>query len=457
VEPTQSVAKRSPGRWLILLGILLSALTLSGIAASPAMAEDVRAAAATEEPATTDEPEATDEPAEEFEFHFRGNVQFEGEPVEGVLITAEGNGFEAETETDAEGRWEVGVPERGAYTVSLDEDSLPEGVIVVEEGGAEREAEFGLTRNASVNFFLGEGERVTVSFWNQFLQRAVNGLNFGLLLALAAIGLSLIFGTTGLSNFAHAELITFGALMTLTFGSTLGVPIWLAIIIAVVLSGILGWVLDAGLWKPLRKKGVALIPLMIVSIGLSLALRYLFQFFYGGQTQQLVGATGVVRFTLGPVTLSWIDLASMGISIVVLLAVAFFLLRTRIGKATRAVSDNPSLASASGIDVNFVIRIVWVLGSALAGLSGILWAYFRPGVSWDMGFQILLLIFAAVVLGGLGTAFGALVGAVIVGLFVELSTLWLPSDMKYVGALVIMIVVLLFRPQGILGRRERIG
>lgn len=456
MEPTQSVAKRSPGRWLILLGILLSALTLSGIAASPAMAEDVSAASATEEPAATEEPEATDEPAEEFEFHFRGNVQFDGEPIEGVLITVEGGGFEAETETDAEGRWEVGVPEKGAYTVTLDEDTLPEGVVVA-EGGAEREAEFGLTRNASVNFFLGEGERVTVSFWNQFLQRAVNGLNFGLLLALAAIGLSLIFGTTGLSNFAHAELITFGALMTLTFGTTLGVPIWLAIIIAVVLSGVLGWVLDAGLWKPLRKKGVALIPLMIVSIGLSLALRYLFQFFYGGQTQQLIGATGVARFTLGPISLSWIDLASMGISIVVLLGVAYFLVRTRIGKATRAVSDNPSLASASGIDVNYVIRIVWVLGSALAGLSGILWAYFRPGVSWDMGFQILLLIFAAVVLGGLGTAFGALIGAVIVGLFVELSTLWLPSDMKYVGALVIMIVVLLFRPQGILGRRERIG
>jgi branched-chain amino acid transport system permease protein len=422
------------------------------------MAEDVSAAAATEEPAAAEEPEATDEPAvEEFEFHFLGNVQFDGEPVEGVLITVEGNGFEAETETDAEGRWEVGVPEKGTYTVTLDEDTLPEGVIVAEEGGAEREAEFGLTRNASVNFFLGEGERVTVSFWNQFLERAVNGLNFGLLLALAAIGLSLIFGTTGLSNFAHAELITFGALMTLTFGTTLGVPIWLAIIIAVILSAMLGWALDAGLWKPLRKKGIAVIPLMIVSIGLSLALRYLFQFFYGGQTQQLIGATGVPRFSLGPISLSWIDVASMGISIVVLLAVAFFLQRTRIGKATRAVSDNPSLASASGIDVDYVIRVVWVLGSALAGLSGILWAYFRPGVSWDMGFQILLLIFAAVVLGGLGTAFGALLGAIIVGLFVELSTLWLPSDMKYVGALVIMIVVLLFRPQGILGRRERIG
>jgi branched-chain amino acid transport system permease protein len=128
-----------------------------------------------------------------------------------------------------------------------------------------------------------------------------------------------------------------------------------------------------------------------------------------------------------------------------------------LGKATRAVSDNSSLAAASGIDVERVIRIVWVMGGALAGLSGILFAFYRPGVSWDMGFQILLLIFAAVTLGGLGTAFGALVGSIVVGLFIEVSTLWISPDMKDVGALVILILVLLVRPQGILGRKERVG
>nr|WP_130354065.1 branched-chain amino acid ABC transporter permease [Agromyces ramosus] len=394
--------------------------------------------------------------AEEFEYFFSGNVTFDDEPLEGVRITVEGNGYDAETETDAEGKWTIGVPEKAEYELTLDEDTLPEGV-VVEDGQATVTAEFGLTNRKSVNFFLGEGQRVTTDIAAQVLIRVVNGLNFGLLLALAAIGLSLIFGTTGLSNFAHAEMITFGALMVLTFGVDLALPIWLAIIIAVVLSGALGWTLDATIWKPLRRRGVALIPLMIVSIGLSLALRYTYQFFYGGSTRQLPGATIPSDIHLGPVTLSWIDVASMATSIVVLLAFAFFLLRTRIGKATRAVSDNPSLAAASGIDVDRVIRIVWVAGGTLAGLSGILWAYFRPGVSWDMGFQILLLVFAAVTLGGLGTAFGALVGSIIVGLFIELSTLWLPSDMKYVGALVVLILVLLFRPQGILGRRERIG
>lgn len=440
MEPTRTVPTRSRGRWLLLFGLIVSALTLSGIAVSPALADEG----------------GTDSASEEFEYFLSGNVQFEDEPLRGVEITAEGNGFEASTETDADGRWTIGVPEKAEYEVTLNEDTLPAGV-VVEDGQSTVTAEFGLTNRKAVNFFLGEGQRVTTDIGAQVLIRLVNGLNFGLLLALAAIGLSLIFGTTGLSNFAHAEMITFGGLMMLTFGVDFALPVWLALIIAIVLSGALGWTLDATIWKPLRRRGVALIPLMIVSIGLSLAIRYTYQFFYGGSTRQLPGATIPSDIRIGPITLSWIDVVSMVTAIVVLLAVAYFLLRTRIGKATRAVSDNAPLAAASGIDVDRVIRIVWVLGGALAGLSGILWAYFRPGVSWDMGFQILLLVFAAVTLGGLGTAFGALVGSLIVGLFVELSTLWIPSDMKYVGALVVLILVLLFRPQGILGRRERIG
>jgi branched-chain amino acid transport system permease protein len=146
----------------------------------------------------------------------------------------------------------------------------------------------------------------------------------------------------------------------------------------------------------------------------------------------------------------------MALAIVVLLAVAYALLRTRIGKATRAVADNPALASASGIDVERVIKVVWVTGAALAGLAGVLLGVAQQ-VNWQMGFQILLLIFAAVTLGGLGTAFGALVGALVVGLFIEMSTLFIPTELKSVGALGILIVILLVRPQGLLGRRERVG
>ncbi|MEX1079670.1 MAG: branched-chain amino acid ABC transporter permease [Homoserinimonas sp.] len=412
-------------------------------------------------------PAAADEVnVDEYDYIFSGNVKHNGEPLEDVTINVSGGGYDEDVQTDENGQWRVGVPEKEAYDITLIESTLPEGVIVSEEGservtitneGATIEAEFGLTNNKAVNFFLGEGVREVTSLVDQIVQRVINGLNFGLMLALAAIGLSLIFGTTGISNFAHAEMVTMGAVLTLTFGVQLAFPIWIAIPLAVVLTGVLGWVMDMSIWKPLRKKGLSVVQLMIVSIGLSLALRYTFQFFYGGGTYQLPNPGSTKIPLIGAIQLSVTDMISMAISVIVLLAVAYWLVKTRTGKATRAISDNPSLAAASGIDVDRVVRLIWIMGASLAGLSGVLWAYFRPGIKWDMGWQILLLVFAAVVLGGLGTAFGALLGSIIVGLLVEVSTLWVPSDIKYVGALTILIVVLLFKPQGLLGRKERIG
>ena len=393
---------------------------------------------------------------DEYDFAFAGNVKYNSEPLEDVLIKVSGNGYEAEVVTDADGKWKIGVPEKEKYTITLDEETLPKGVIVV-EGQASVEAEFGLTGNKSVNFFLGEGVRNVVSFGDQLVERIVNGLNFGLMLALAAIGASLVFGTTGLSNFAHGELVTLGAVFALVLGVFNHWPLLLAIPVAVLLAGGVGLGLDAALWRPLRKRGIGLTQLLIVSIGLSLALRYIIQFFIGGNIYQLPGSSDTKIKLFGSVSLSVVDMVSMGVSVLVLLAVAWWLVNTRIGKATRAISDNPSLAAASGINVNGVVRIVWVVSAALAGLAGILWAFFIPGIKWDMGGSFLLLIFAAITLGGLGTAFGAAIGSIIVGLLVEVSTLWIPSDLKYLGALAVLIVVLLVRPQGLLGRKERIG
>lgn len=411
--------------------------------------------------------ETTDDGQEITDFYFAGVVTFDDQPVEGVVMSIEGKGFEGETETDAEGKWRLYVPEKETYTLTVDESTLPDGVIVdatqLPEGTqpiagttASFEVEFGLTGTKIMNLFLGEGQRVTVSFVDQLLSRLVGGLNFGLLLALASMGAALIYGTTRLSNFAHAEMVTWGGLVALVTTSFWHLPLWLGIVAAVVGGGLFGWALDAGIWRPLRRRGLGVVQLMIVSIGLSLALRYAFQYIIGGGTYQLPGASPT-PLQFGPISLSYIDMIAMGVSIVVILAVAFFLTRTRIGKATRAISDNPQLAAASGIDVDRVIRYVWILAGTLAAISGILWAYFRPGVKWDMGMQMLLLIFAAITLGGLGTAFGALVGSLIVGMAVEVSTLWIPSDLKYASALVILILILLVRPQGLLGRRERLG
>ncbi|KNY08126.1 branched-chain amino acid ABC transporter permease [Microbacterium sp. GCS4] len=443
-------AKRSGTRWGITLLATLLALAFLWL-----------------QPPASASAEETDDGQEITDYYFGGVITFEDQPVEGVVMSIEGKGFDAETETDAEGKWRLYVPEKEKYTLTVDEDTLPDGVIVdaaqLPEGTqpisgttASFEVEFGLTGTKIMNLFLGEGERVTSSFIDQLMSRLVGGLNFGLLLALASMGAALIYGTTRLSNFAHAEMVTWGGLVALVTTSFWHLPLWLGIAAAVIGGGLFGWAMDAGLWRPLRRRGLGVVQLMIVSIGLSLALRYLFQYFIGGGTRQLPGASPTpIQF--GPISLSYIDMIAMGVSIVVILGVAWFLTRTRVGKATRAISDNPQLAAASGIDVDKVIRIVWILAGVLAAISGILWAYFRPGVKWDMGMQMLLLIFAAITLGGLGTAFGALVGSIIVGMAVELSTLWIPSDLKYASALVILIVILLVRPQGLLGRKERLG
>ncbi|HEX8804122.1 MAG TPA: branched-chain amino acid ABC transporter permease, partial [Acidimicrobiales bacterium] len=158
----------------------------------------------------------------------------------------------------------------------------------------------------------------------------------------------------------------------------------------------------------------------------------------------------------GPITIVPRDLICMGLSILVLVAVATFLQKTRMGKAMRAVADNKDLAESSGIDVDRVIGFVWASGAGLAALGGILQGLSQT-VTWQMGFQLLLLMFAGVTLGGLGTAYGALVGSMVVGVVVEVSTLWIPSEFKTTTALVILIAILLVRPQGILGQAERVG
>lgn len=397
-----------------------------------------------------------DSVGEELPFGISGNVKVDGTGVEGVGLLVTGDGYSADVKTDANGQWFVGVPERTNYSVTLDESTLPEGIAVL-DGEPVREVEIGAGGRTVMNFFIGEGERNTTSFTDQLIARLIYGINFGLMLGLAAVGLSLVFGTTGLSNFAHGEMVTFGAVAALLFGVILEIPIWAAIPLAVAMSAGFGWALDAGLWRPLRKRGIGIVQLMIVSIGLSLTVRYLIQFFIGGGTEQLPGFDAPKIQLFGSVSLSATDLISMAISITVILAFALWLLKTKTGKATRAISDNPDLAAASGIDVDKVIRTVWILSASMAGLSGVLWAYFRPGIKWDMGTQILLLIFAAVTLGGLGTAFGAFLGALIVGILVETSSLFIPADLKYVGALVVLIVILLVRPQGLLGRKQRIG
>jgi neutral amino acid transport system permease protein len=390
-----------------------------------------------------------------FAYSIAGTLQQDDVPITGVVLTASLDGESFSTESDEFGEWMIMVPTAGIWEVSLDVSTIPAEFNLVTADGAVGEADLTATDFAAVLFKFGtDDSNVRQSFSDQLTIRVFAGLNFGLMLALAAIGITLIYGTTGLNNFAHGEMVTLGALFMWLFYSFFQLNILVAGVLAILVVTLSGWAQDAGIWKPLRKRRMGLNQIMIVSIGLSLALQYSILLSFGGQTKDL--NRGQTIFEFGPIVASNITLASMALSVATLLGVAVFLTRTRIGKATRAVSDNPSLASATGIDVEKVIRVVWLMAAALTGLAGVLYGL-QFQANWSLGFDILLLLFAAVTLGGLGTSLGAAVGGLIIGMVVEVSTLFIPSELKYVTGLVILIVILIVRPQGVLGKKQRVG
>lgn len=376
-------------------------------------------------------------------------------PISGVEISATGPGdFTATTKSDETGSWTIGVPAEDVYQVSINEATLPDGVKLAPGSAATQEVDLTGMGFAAVLFSFGTGEVQEESIWSQLATRIFSGLNFGLLLAIAAIGISLIYGTTGLNNFAHGEMLTLGALIMWIFYSVLNLNIVIAALVAILAVTISGYAQDQFLWKPLRKRRLGLNQIMIVSIGFSIVARYIMLLFFGSETLDLGGGGNPVQF--GPILTTDVAIFSIVISFVALMGVAYFLTRTRIGKATRAVSDNAALAASTGIDVESIIRIVWLFAASLTGLAGVLYGL-QFQANWSVGFDILLLLFAAVTLGGLGTSMGATVGALIIGLVVEVSPLVIANELKYAVALVILIVILIFRPQGVLGKKQRIG
>lgn len=384
----------------------------------------------------------------------RGTITNEKVPVAGVKLHITGNGFDGFATSGEDGKWIIEVQKKGVYDVEVVLESLPKGVGLQDPTKNIRQADLSVVNVAGLLFPLGKDLRVIQPFGEQLVIRLWSGLNLGLLLAVAAIGISLIFGTTGLNNFAHGEMLTFGALLTWVFYANMNLPILVVAIAVMALGGLFGYTQDAFIWRPLRKKRLGLNQMMIVSIGFSIVVRYVLLIFFGGETKVISGEFQSVQ--LGPINTTVNSITSMGVCLVTLAAVALFLTRTRIGKATRAVSDNSALAASTGIDVERIIRIVWVVAGSLTALAGILYGL-QFQASWLTGFQILLLLFASVTLGGLGTALGATVGAMIIGFVVELSVLVIPADLKYAASLIILVLVLLVRPQGVLGKKQRIG
>ena len=299
-----------------------------------------------------------------------GSLNNGGERLVGVDVAAlDASGAEvARTTSETGGRWTLDLSP-GTYTFQVVEDTLPDGVSVQAE--VQRDVQAG--RSNTVIFSFGEARTATsVPFYEKFVRTTVDGIRFGLVIALAAIGLSLIFGTTGLTNFAHGELVTLGAVAAWIFNVSMGIQLIPATVLAVIVGVAIGWLNNALIWRPLRKRRTGLIAQLVVTIGLAIALRYLILIFFSDRAEPFADYQAQTENDWGPLSITNVNLACIVISIVVLIGVALMLQRTKIGKAMRAVADNRDLAASSGINVERVVTFVWCLGGGLAALGGVL-------------------------------------------------------------------------------------
>ncbi|WP_288541420.1 carboxypeptidase regulatory-like domain-containing protein [uncultured Bifidobacterium sp.] len=412
------------------------------------------------------------------------------QPIAGATVTLSGK-ESAETTTDADGKWAFSVADDGDYTVTIDDSVAKEhglnassatvtikkasfdkqrGVVRFDQAGAgssvsgtsdSAESDKQSTKSGSGTSDSAESDKQSAkksssNIGKRIWQQLYSGIIFGLMLGLMSVGMNLVYGTTGLQSFSHGEQVTLGGLMAYVGTQMLHMPVVASAIFAIIIGALTGLIQNEIVWGPLRRRHIGTMQQMIVTIGLSMALQYTFQFFFGGDIKGIVKSVPD-SFQIGPITTDMPTLLSAAIAIVVIIGVTLFLYKTRLGRATRAVSDNAALAAASGINVDQVVRVVWILSCAMAALSGVLLGIYLNGISWNTGATLILLMFAAVTLGGLGTANGALIGSLVIGIVADMSSLVIPNDMRYASALAILIIVLLVRPQGIFGKQQRVG
>lgn len=283
----------------------------------------------------------------------------------------------------------------------------------------------------------------------QVTQLVLNGLMAGSILALPAIGLTLIFGVLRFTNFALASLMTIGAYAGLVANVSFGMPVYAALLVAFVVAGFIGALSDEFVLKPFRASGF--ITTAIGSIALTIVLENVVRFIFANQMRgyklQLQRDWVFEGLRVGPQQVENLVVAALVVAVL-----SAFLLTTRAGKAMRAVADNPQLAAIKGIDVDGVARAVSFVAMGLAGIGGMLIGL-DTTVDPLVGFKTILSVFAAAVLGGLGSIPGAIIGALVVGVGEELSLLVLsPAYRTAVGFLTIFLVLTL-RPRGILGAR----
>jgi branched-chain amino acid transport system permease protein len=282
-------------------------------------------------------------------------------------------------------------------------------------------------------------------------QLIANGIIAGGIYALVALGYTMVYGILKFINFAHGEIFMMGAYVAWTLSILLGFNIIVATVIAMLVAALLGFVIEKIAYKPLRHAG-RLAPL-ITAIGMSLFLQALALLIFGSQIRTFKTGTVEAGMPILGAVVTKLQLVIIGISIGLMIALHLFIKYTKIGKAMRAVADNPETASIIGIDVNKIISAVFIIGSSLAAVAGVLVAL-EQNLQPTMGVTIGIKAFTAAVVGGIGNIYGALLGGFLIGLAENIGIWFIPSGYKDAIAFIILIIFLLFKPSGIFGAKQ---
>ena len=312
-----------------------------------------------------------------------------------------------------------------------------------------------------------------------------DGLMRGLVIGLAGIGLSMTYSILNFANFAHGDYITagafggwattyllaglgradVGALLLVgaggsVFGGALGIGVLgtpVAVLAGLVVAGAsvvaLSLFVDRVAFRPVRDETG--ITLLITSVGVAFALRYAMQFVFGSNVRGTTAQPPAVPLYLvdGAVRVDAHDAALIAVAGGLMLGVHLLLQSTKLGKAMRAMADDPDLARVTGIPTERVVRATWIVGGGLTGVAGYVFVLWKGTLGFNDGWLLLLLIFAAVILGGIGSIYGAIVGGLVIGLAASTSVIWIPSDFARAAAFAVMILILLVRPQGLFAGR----
>ena len=287
---------------------------------------------------------------------------------------------------------------------------------------------------------------------NQFFMQFINGLNIGSIYALIALGYTMVYGIAKLINFAHGDVIMVGAYISF-ISMKFGLPWWLAVIISIVACAVLVVVMEKVAYKPLRN--ASRISLLITAIGISYLLQNLFQLIFGANPQPYHAFITLPALNLGGISIQANYYITFSVSVLLMILLTLFVNKTTMGKAMRAVSEDEGAAKLMGINVDTTISLTFAIGCALAAIAGILYANCYPMINPTLGSLPGIKAFIAAVLGGIGSIPGAVLGAFILGMVEAMTKAYISSQLTDTIVFAILILMLVFKPAGILGKNVK--